>query len=639
MVADLCYNQITIKYKYQTLNTLALTSLPMYQSFIFYIIVIVTYTARPEPDPKSFQAGLSLLLVVTLLTLLYGAARWRCRSISVNISDYKIDREQLPALYDRVQLQLQIGAVIVFSVMVYGADLGGLIELLPLVKSSEGVSSVLGLGIFFLLQIIIWRECHGYFAEQIILIKPCSSYIKARLRFALGLMIPWLSLLLIIDLLNFAIPKSVTLLLQNPLGEIALFVAFLLLLTTIAPPLLVRLWGCRNLPESALRHAVVKLCQAQGVGYRQIMLWPSFEGRMATAAVVGAFPFSRYLLLTPDLIHLLNGEEIIAVTSHELGHVRYRHLLFFLLFFLSFFLFNFLYYNIGIAWLLTTAPIIALLENGFENSQLFFSLLEVLPLLILYFLFFRYIFGFFLRNFERQADLASLDPPNLGPELVSAFIKLGFLLGSAGTKPNWHHFNIPQRVAFLKAAISNPAVARKHHLYIKRSLALYVIFFTLIILPGIYWQRSDLDGKLHYQHLSKRLEYRLKKSPDKPELWFLLSSIYIETNQEDKAVNALDQARRLKPKDPEIMNNLAWLLLTSKDQKLRDPSQALNLAQRAATLNQTPYILDTLAEAYWYQGNPEMAIIIAEKILKDHHSPDQKEYYQQQLNKFRYQQP
>lgn len=608
----------------------------MYQSFFLYIIVILIYSARPESAPETFQAGESLLLMLTLFALFFWIVRKRCQTVQLSATGS--NRKTLPARYDRLQLQLQIGAVIIFTGMVYGVDLGALIECLPLAKS-EGVSNLLGLSTFFLLQIVIWRESHNQFVQDIFLIKPASAYIKARLRFALGLIVPWLSLLLIVDILNHLKPQLMTSLLKHPLGELTLFLAFLILFTVAAPPLLVRLWQCRKLPDSPLRQTITKLCQSQGVSCRQIMLWPTFEGRMATAAVVGAFPCSRYLLLTPDLIRLLNDEEIAAVTSHELGHVRYHHLLFFLFFFVSFFLFNLLYYELGIAWILTTTPVIALLESGFGNVKILLSLLKTFPLLILYLLFFRYIFGFFLRNFERQADLASLDPPGLTAELISAFTKLGFLLGQAGKKPNWHHFNIPQRIAFLETANSNPAVARSHHRYLKKSLALYVTIFILIILPGIYWQQTNMAEKLNYRHLTMRLEYMVQKEPDKPELWFLLSSLYIENNHETKALNALCKTRELSPDDPETLNNLAWLLLTIKNKRDRNYDLALNLAKRAATLKPEPHILDTLAEAYWHQGDAKTAVAIEAGILRDRLDLDKLEHYKKQLKKFRQNSP
>ena len=605
----------------------------MYQIFIFYIIVILIYTTRPGQQSEFLSTNYNLGLIIAILLLFSWLVHKRCQRL--NRKALQLSDAQLPALYDSLQMQLQIGAIIFFAGMVYGADLGQLIQMLPLINKSEGLNNLLGLSVFFLLQIIIWWESYNYFAERICLIKPRQAYIKARLRFALGLVVPWLSILFIVDFFSLWMPRVMEQILQHPVGEMALFVLFLLTLTALAPPLLVHLWRCKKLPDSPLRQAIITLCQHQGVGYREIMLWPPFEGRMATAAVVGAFPFSRYLLVTPDLLRLLKGEEIIAVMGHELGHVRYRHLLFFLLFFLTFFLFNFLYFDLGLAWLLTSPPVNAFLNSGSGGQEIFLSLLEVLPLLLLYLLFFRYIFGFFLRNFERQADLACLDQAGLGPFLVSAFEKLGFLLGQAGKKPNWHHFNIPQRIAFLKAALDNPAIARQHHQRLRKSLLIYLLVFLLLLLPGLYWQQTGMAQQLNYHYLSQRLEHLLQEKPRDARIWFALSSLYLESGKEKRALTALQQTHKLIPEDPETLNNLAWLLLTIKEKTLRNYPQALKLAQKATSTSHLPHILDTLAEAYWRHGDPATAIALEEKILNNPKSADNLSHYRKQLEKFR----
>ncbi|HDS17080.1 MAG TPA: peptidase M48, partial [Proteobacteria bacterium] len=391
--------------------------------------------------------------------------------------------------------------------------------------------------------------------------------------------------------------------------------------------------GCRKLPDSPLRRAIIELCRRQRVGWREIMLWPPFEGRMATAAVVGAFPWSRYLLITPDLLRLLDGEEVLAVMSHELGHVRYRHLLFFLLFFVSFFLFNYLYFDLAQAWLLTTDPIPTWLENSGNAQGILLSLLEIVPLLLLHLVFFRYFFGWFLRNFERQADLASLDPPKLTPALITAFEKLGYLLGSAGEKPNWHHFNIPQRLEFLRAAQIDPQLARRHHRRLQKALSLYLISFLLLIIPGLHWQNTGATDKLHYRYLTRRVEQLLREKPDNARLWLALSSIHLERQKEIPALQALEQAHQLDPNDPETINNLAWLLLTIADSGLRDYDRAFLLAAKAAALRPAPHILDTLAEAYWRRGDAATAIALEEEILGSTEL-DNREHYLKQREKF-----
>jgi uncharacterized protein len=60
--------------------------------------------------------------------------------------------------------------------------------------------------------------------------------------------------------------------------------------------------------------------------------------------------------------------------------------------------------------------------------------------------------------------------------------------------------------------------------------------------------------------------------------------------------------------DPAAMNNLAFLLATSSDPKVRDPKEAIAVAQKLveAEPNNAAY-LDTLATAYFEDGQPDKA--------------------------------
>ncbi len=603
----------------------------MYQTIIIYLVVILVYSARPERPPELCNPLSSLLLACGLLALYALLIRRRSRA-GARRAGFGAEAGEL---FDRLQFQFQLASLVTFSLLVFGADLGSLLGRLPLVGSSEALSTLLALGLFGLLQALAWRELHRDFSSRIELQQPCAAYIRSRLRFGLGLIAPWIFILLLSDLASLWLPAGMVAKLEQPAAQIVIFIAFLLFMTAIAPPLLVHLWRCRRLPDSPLREAIVALCRRQRVGCREIMLWQPFEGRMATAAVIGAFPWSRYLVVTPDLLRLLDGREVLAVMSHELGHVRYRHLLYFLLFFLTFFVFNFLYYDLGTAWLLTTGPALKLLESSGGTPEIFLSLLEIVPLLLGYLLFFRYIFGWFLRNFERQADLASLELPGLAPGLVSAFTKLGWLLGPAGEKPNWHHYNIPERIAFLRAAIADPGIARRHHRRIKKGLLIYLLLCILLCLPGLHWRRNGLARKLHYRYLCQRLEHLLEERPGNGRLHLALGSLYLECGQELPAFQHLEQALVHRPRDPEALNNLAWLLLTAKEEALRDYPRALELARRAARYKAAPHILDTLAEACWRARRAAEAIAIEQQALEKLPPGSNRDHYRKQLEKFR----
>jgi cytochrome c-type biogenesis protein CcmH/NrfG len=81
------------------------------------------------------------------------------------------------------------------------------------------------------------------------------------------------------------------------------------------------------------------------------------------------------------------------------------------------------------------------------------------------------------------------------------------------------------------------------------------------------------------------------------------------------AVQHYLEALRLKPDSPDVLNNLAWLLATCPDPKVRDGTQAVQLAQHACELTdyKQTIMIGTLAAAYAEAGRFDDAISMAQK--------------------------
>jgi TPR repeat protein len=67
--------------------------------------------------------------------------------------------------------------------------------------------------------------------------------------------------------------------------------------------------------------------------------------------------------------------------------------------------------------------------------------------------------------------------------------------------------------------------------------------------------------------------------------------------------------------DPGAMNNLALLLATSKNERVRNPQEAISLATKAVASANNPDYLDTLAAAYFAAGQTDKAIEAEQKAL------------------------
>ena len=106
---------------------------------------------------------------------------------------------------------------------------------------------------------------------------------------------------------------------------------------------------------------------------------------------------------------------------------------------------------------------------------------------------------------------------------------------------------------------------------------------------------------------------------------------YLNLGKQAEAIADYEKAIKLEPKEEGVLNNLAWVLATSPDAKLRDGKRAIQLATQACELSdyKLAYILSTLAAAYAESGDFQKAIQWSSKAVeigdKDHDTSLKKE--------------
>ncbi|MFC1783960.1 sulfatase-like hydrolase/transferase, partial [Planctomycetota bacterium] len=115
--------------------------------------------------------------------------------------------------------------------------------------------------------------------------------------------------------------------------------------------------------------------------------------------------------------------------------------------------------------------------------------------------------------------------------------------------------------------------------------------------------RESLNAAMQMKQLDQSIAQYMEKlgrNPNDSDLHNKLARAYLRQGTNDKAISHLRIAIRLKPDVPEPYNNLAGLLVTANEQELRNPAEAVRLAERAAELSQykNAAILDTLSIAY-----------------------------------------
>ncbi|MHC4456465.1 MAG: sulfatase-like hydrolase/transferase [Planctomycetota bacterium] len=110
----------------------------------------------------------------------------------------------------------------------------------------------------------------------------------------------------------------------------------------------------------------------------------------------------------------------------------------------------------------------------------------------------------------------------------------------------------------------------------------------------------------------------VRLNPGSAEAHYLLASALNDTGRTAGAVTHFRETLRREPDWFKPMNSLAWILATDNDSKLRNPAEAVRLAERTCEL--TKYedagFVDTLAAAYASAGRFTDAAATAEKALK-----------------------
>jgi predicted Zn-dependent protease len=351
-----------------------------------------------------------------------------------------------------------------------------------------------------------------------------------------------------------------------------------------------------------------------------------------TAAVVGLFRPFRYLLITPRLAALLTDDELRAVVSHEIGHVRKRHLLFYLVFMLTSL---WLASNL-LAWLprllMLTPGGMSLLARLLTSGES--ALLQAVAIgvaLLFFVLYFRYVFGFFMRRFERQADVYCIAAGIGAQAMISTFAKLQAVLGERDDEPNWHHYSLAQRRAFLVACQDDPHVGVRFERRLRLTLAGTLAGLALLLAATFNPFSIRLGTAVDLRLMATLVEQRLAKEPRNPQLYSVAAEIAYERQLWPQAKRAYETALQLDRNQPEALNNLAWMLLTCPAPDLRDLPRALALAEEAVRQSPAPHIWDTLAEAYLANGRLADARQAALKALAL--ADDNRDYYRTQLNK------
>lgn len=244
-----------------------------------------------------------------------------------------------------------------------------------------------------------------------------------------------------------------------------LIAAILIISLLFLPYVLQIFWQCTPLPSAALKRRLQTLCDSACFRYKEMQVW-TVMGSTLTAAIVGILPQFRYIMFTPNLLRMLNPEHIEAVLAHEIGHSKRHHLIYYPFIIMGMIVAVGLAYKAAAPWIPIALPLFYLF----------------VPYVLIIWLYYRFIFGYFSRLFERQADLYGFELGLPAEAMIGALDHIAIAAGNIHHIPSWHHFGISQRIQFLEKAAADPSLIARHHRKVKISLTLY---FCLLIL-GIF---------------------------------------------------------------------------------------------------------------------------------------------------------
>jgi Zn-dependent protease with chaperone function len=602
----------------------------MFGNFIYIIVVLLIFlTYQPADDtvPDILETGLYFVILLGFFTT--GSA----------IQFKRIGKQVAKVPYGRIDLKLSnattrqsIMAVAMMAVYIYALNLPLVFAKIPGLDVFPTLQGLLCIALFLLHLAIVW-----YFAYDVhAMLHPGRvsrwSYVYSNMAFNIPVIFPWTVLSGVADIIQLLPFNALKDFLNTPLGEFIYFLVFLLAIMFFGPILIQKFWRCRSMEHGYTRMRIESICHRANLTVRDILDWPIFGGRMITAGVMGLFRKSRYILVTRSLLQFCSPDEVDAVIAHEIGHVKKYHLLFYLLIFCGYVILSIAGSDAMILLGIYSQPLFDAITHLGLSQETAASVFYTSAIIILFVLYFRYVFGYFMRNFERQADTYVYSLFNNAQPLISTLDKIAATSGQSPEKPNWHHFSIAQRVAYLNKCEADRSWVKKQDNKIKLSIAVYLAALIIISVVGHYWEQTPAGTKINHYLYEKLLLRELEQNPKQAEVLRLLGDLYTNKEQYGRAIEAYESSLAKNPTDTATLNNLAWLYATCEDPARQNPERALALAIEAAELNQAAHILDTLAESYFVNGKYREAVETAHKALAA--AKENRKYFKEQLEKF-----
>jgi Zn-dependent protease with chaperone function len=462
----------------------------MFSNLIFLLLVLLTSTMSTSLPVPSFLLStwkgffLGLCLYAALLGIIY----WQKKTFN------KMGKWSHSGLF-LTQVELLIFLILFF--FVFGAH--RLFTELPVLGTFQIIPTLFSLALYFggLAVFHTAGRSKG----------TTDQTFMHRFLFIVPFALPFLLFTLIVDLLYLPVHQLAPYLLEQfntPLGTLIFFgmsLIFVGLSLMFLPPLIVWIWGCKPIEEGPLKDRLDQLCQRAHFTHAGFRTWTVMSHAL-TAAILGVLPRLRYVIFTPALLKELPPDEIEAILAHEIGHCYYKHLWRFPLVIFGLVICTALFIDIFID---PISGVFDLLSQRYPSPiwSLLYPLAIFLPILLIFILYLRYVFGLFSRLFERQADLHGFNLGVPSEHMIGALDSIAVATGFTHLVPNWHHYSIQERMDFLKKMKQHPKLISRYHKHVRR----YFIGYLMILGLGIVCAISPLLAEISpFKQIAKGMQ-------------------------------------------------------------------------------------------------------------------------------------
>ncbi len=598
----------------------------MYNQLIYFIIVLLLFSVQPQTGKPSAVSWPDALWITALFCVFVLYCRRTFEKL-LKAADRGIPLSVLTRALYRSQTLLSVTAIGFLAVYLYVFNLAAYLSVIPGYDKFMTISGIAGLAFFLVHLAVIWFWSQP--VHQIVFGVEASrtDFINGQLSFTSVILVPWFLISIVTDLLQFIKTPSF---MTSDFGQKLLVALTLVGFVLFGPWLIIRMWGCKPLPNDHVKTELESFCNDHHFRTGGLLLGSVFGTQMLTAGVVGILPGLRYILITSGLLRTLNIAELKAVVAHEMGHVRKKHVLLFVLLLILFI--------VSISDLGDTLSLLALSNRTIFNwyaalanfAPSLVSLISALPLIAVMILFFRFIFGYFLRNSERQADLYAMELVGDPQPLISSLEKIAIRSGGIEDLPSWHHYSIRQRIECLAEAFKNPRLIRRQNRKLYGSALIFVAVVSALLIVNWRANETGFTNDLRSEYDLRVLELGISKEPGNVEYLALYGGLLYEKGRYSEAESVLRAALMHDAENASVLNNLAWLYATGPS-PFRNPQDALDLALKAVALSPAPDFLDTLADAYYINGRYADALSAINEAISE--GGPQQSYFRKQKEK------